>query len=369
MFRSRRITASLAAVGAAAALAACGGASGSGSGSGGSGGSGASASLAGSGNAGNLPTVTMMVGGIDKQIYLPYQLAQDLGYFKKFGVNMQLSTEQDGGVGAEEAMASGQVDMAGAWYVHTIDFQQKGKNVVDVVQLSGAPGEREMCAKGAGVSAASQWKGKSVGVTDIGSGTDNLTEYLAHRAGLTTQQYSRVGVGAGPTFVAALEHQRIACGMTSQPTAGAVQSKGIGTTMINLASVADTKQALGGVYPAAAVLARADWVASHRKVVQDVVDAMVATMHWIATHSAAQIAAKMPPQFVSNGLTTKAAYISELSADKGQFLPNGLMPAGAPQTALAIDRFVGNVTRPVNMPATYTNQYALTANRQLGYVK
>jgi len=92
----------------------------------------------------SLPTVKLMVGGIDKQIYLPYQLAQDLGFYKKYGVNVQLSTEQDGGVGAEDAMASGQVDMAGAWYVHTIDFQQKGKQVVDVVQLSGAPGEREL---------------------------------------------------------------------------------------------------------------------------------------------------------------------------------------------------------------------------------
>src|SRR5205814_1316358 len=89
----------------------------------------------------DLPTVTLMVGGIDKQIYLPYQLAQDLGFYKKYGVNVQLSTEQNGGVGAETAMVSGQVDMAGAWYVHAIDFQAKGKDVVDVVQLSWAPGE------------------------------------------------------------------------------------------------------------------------------------------------------------------------------------------------------------------------------------
>ena len=27
-----------------------------------------------------LPTVSMMVGGIDKQIYLPYQLAESLGF-------------------------------------------------------------------------------------------------------------------------------------------------------------------------------------------------------------------------------------------------------------------------------------------------
>src|SRR5450631_4804616 len=92
-------------------------------------------------NANSIPTVKMMVGGIDKQIYLPYQLAQSLGYYKKFGVNVELSTEQNGGVGAEDAMASGQVDMAGAWYVHTVDFQAKGKDVINLVQLSGAPGE------------------------------------------------------------------------------------------------------------------------------------------------------------------------------------------------------------------------------------
>ena len=87
----------------------------------------------------SLPTVSMMVGGIDKQIYLPYQLAQSLGFYKKYGVNMVLSTEQSGGVGAEDAVASGQVNLAGAWYVHTINFQLKGKAVEDVVQLSGAP--------------------------------------------------------------------------------------------------------------------------------------------------------------------------------------------------------------------------------------
>src|SRR6266571_1301720 len=168
--------------------------------------------------ASGVPTVTLMVGGIDKQIYLPYQLAQNLGFYKKYGVNVQLSTEQAGGVGAETAMVSGQVDMAGAWYVHAIDFQAKGKNVVDVVQLSGAPGEREMCGKSSGVTSPANWKGKSLGVTDIGSGTDELTVYLAARYHLTTKEISRVAAGAGPTFVASLQHDRIACGMTTQPT-------------------------------------------------------------------------------------------------------------------------------------------------------
>jgi len=320
-------------------------------------------------NVSSTPTVTLMVGGIDKQIYLPYQLAQDLGFYKKYGVNVQLSTEQNGGVGAEDAMVSGQVDMAGAWYVHTIDFQVKGKNVVDVVQLSGAPGEREMCNTSSGVTSPADWKGKSVGVTDIGSGTDNLTLYLAARYHLTTSQFNRVAVGAGPTFVASLQHSRIACGMTTQPTVNAIEKLGIGTSVIDLSSTAGAQQWLGGAYPAAGVLARADWVASHQAVVQKVVDALVATMHWINTHSAADIANAMPAAFVSNGLTTKADYIAALAQDKGQFLPDGMMPANGPATALAIDKLAGNVTGPVTIASTYTNQYAIAANKLEGFSK
>ena len=352
-------TASAAAL--AAALAACGSSGSSG------GAAGSSASASNAAGASGLPTVTLMVGGIDKQIYLPYQLAQDLGFYQKYGVNVQLSTEQSGGVGAETAMVSGQVDMAGAWYVHTIDFQAKGKNVVDVVQLSGAPGEREMCATTSGITSPAGWKGKNLGVTDIGSGTDNLTLYLAARYHLTSKEITRVAVGAGPTFVAALQHDRIACGMTTQPTVGAIEKQGIGTSVINLATTGGAQQWLGGAYPAAGVLARADWVASHQAVVQKVVDALVATMHWISTHSAADIASAMPAAFVSNGLTAKADYIAELAQDKGQFLPDGMMPASGPATVLAIEKFIGNVTGPVNLASTYTNQYAIAANKLEGY--
>lgn len=315
--------------------------------------------------AAKLPTVTMMVGGIDKQIYLPYQLAQNLGFFKKYGVNMVLSTEQAGGVGAEDAMVSGQVDLAGAWYVHTIDFQQHGKKVLDIVQLSGAPGEREMCAKGSGVKSPEDWKGKVVGVTDLGSGTDDLTLYLAARYHLTPKQFTRVGVGAGQTLIGSLEHGRIVCGMTTQPTVNAIEKMGIGYSAMDLATGDGVKMWLGGFWPTASVLARADWVQAHPGLTQKVVDAMVATMHWIHTHSAADIADHLPPDFVSNQLSSKQEYIKALAQDKGQFLPDGMMPQGGPQTVLSVEKLAGKIHKPIDLDATYTNKYVIQANALL----
>lgn len=314
-----------------------------------------------------LTNVSLMVGGIEKQIYLPYQLAYNLGFFKKYGINMQLSTESEGGVGAEDAMASGQVDLAGAWYLHAIDFQMHGKGVVDIVQLSGAPGEREMCANGSNITSPAQWQGKSLGVTDLGSGTDDLTLYLAARNHLTTSQINRVGVGAGTTLLAALQHGKVVCAMTTQPTVTAVETQHVGYSAVDLATTEGVQQWLGGTFPTASILARSDWVQSHQQATQGVVNAMVATMHWIATHSATDIANAMPPQFVSNGLITKDAYIAALDKDKGQFLPDGMMPANGPDTVLAVEKLAGKIKGDVDLSTTYTNQYVIAANKLEGF--
>ena len=213
-----------------------------------------------------MPTVKMMVGGIDKQIYLPYELAAELGYYKKYGVNMELSTEQNGGVGAEDAMASGQVDLAGAWYIHTIDFQSKGKDVVDLVQLSGAPGEREMCSTKSGVKSAADFKGKTLGVTDLGSGTDELTQFLASRRASRSKDYHTLAVGAGSTAIAAIQRGSADCVMTTQPTVGALTSKNLATTAVDLATA---KGATRGARRRLAGRGRAraapSWVKSHPK--------------------------------------------------------------------------------------------------------
>ena len=264
-------------------------------------------------------------------------------------------------------MASGQVDMAGAWYIHTIDFQSKGKDVIDVVPLSGAPGEREMCGTNSGVHSAADFKGKSLGVTDLGSGTDELTQFLASKQGISHSGYHTVAVGAGSTAIAGIQRNSVQCVMTTQPTVGALESKHLAYPAIDLATTSGATAALGGAWPAAGVLAQASWVKSHQKAVQSVVDALVATMHWIATHSAAQIADKMPQQFVSNSTITKAQYVAGLQTDKGQFLPDGIMPAGGPKTIYAMEKVLGVNVSGVTLGNTFTNTYAMKANKLEGF--
>ena len=328
--------------------------------------SGSSTSGTAGANGSSPETVKIMVGGIDKQIYLPYKLADQLGFYKKFGVNVELSTEQNGGVGAEDAMISGQVDFAGAWYNHTIELQPKGKEVIDVVQLSGAPGERLMCTPNSGVKSPSDIKGKNMGVTDLGSGTDKLTQFIAHKGGLSTSDYQTVAVHAGATAIAALKQGSADCAMTTQPTVTALTSQKVADTVVDLATTEGAQKALGGAWPAAGLLGRSEWVSTHKDATQRVVNALVATMHWIDEHSAADIANKLPAEYVNNSTITKDQYIAGLTTDKGQFLPDGIMPAGGPATVLDMEKQLGLDTSKVDLSKTFTNDYAQKANTDAG---
>ncbi|MFF4395177.1 hypothetical protein [Streptomyces sp. NPDC001480] len=53
--------------------------------------------------------------------------------------------------------------------------------------------------------------------------------------------------------------------------------------------------------------------------------------------------------------------------DKGQFPPDGITPAGGPKTSLAMETPVGNVQGSVDLSKTFTNDFALPANRSEGF--
>jgi len=84
--------------------------------------------------------IKIMVGGIDKVIYLPAKLTEQLGGFQAEGLNVQLLTEPSGAT-AENVLIAGDVQGVVGFYDHTIDLQTKGKCITSVVQLADVPGE------------------------------------------------------------------------------------------------------------------------------------------------------------------------------------------------------------------------------------
>src|SRR3954469_5648076 len=312
-------------------------------------------------------TVKLMVGGLDKQIYLPAMLAQRLGYYREQGLNVELSDEP-AGVEAANQLLAGKVDGVVGFYDHTLDLQGKGRQTESVVQLLRLPGEAEVCRSDVAgqVSSPADWEDRKLGVTGLGSSTYFLTQYLGTHNGVPTNKITPVAVKAGPTFVAAMKQKAIDCGMTTEPTITAVQEKQLGAPLIDMRTEAGTVQALGGLYPASALYMRNDWVAQNPRTVQKLANALVKTLKYIDTHSAAQITEQMPPDYYAG--VGKDQYIKALDAQKAIFSPDGVMPQGGPETVLKVlSSFDPAVKgKQIDLAKTYTTQFVDNANATLG---
>src|SRR4051812_23836395 len=250
------------------------------------------------GTSGNPKSVSIMVGGLDKVIYLPAELTDRLGYFKQQGLSVKLQS-QPSGANAETALVAGQVDAVVGFYDHTIDLQAKGKCLQSVVQFANVPGEVEVVRNSASIKSPADFKGKKLGITSPGSSTDFLTQYLAGKAGVSSSQFTSVTAGAGATFIAALEQGGIDGGMTTDPTAQQIKEKKLGHVLLDMRTEAGTRAALGGLYPASSLYMDCSYVKKNPETVQKLANAFVKTLGYINDHTGAEIAAKMPSDYAS----------------------------------------------------------------------
>jgi NitT/TauT family transport system substrate-binding protein len=299
----------------------------------------------------------IMVGGLSKQIYLPNMLTQRLGYFSQEGLSVTLIDEASG-QSSEDQVLAGQVDAGSGSYNHTIELQAAGKNMECVVQLDLAPGEAEVVSnKATSIKSPADLAGKNLGITELGSGTQTLTQAILKTAGQNPNNAHWIPVGAGDTFIAAMQQGKIDAGMTTEPTISRVVSSGLGHVLVDLRSPQLTQQALGGNYPFICVFMTNDFVNAHQAVVQKMVNAYVKTLKWIAAHSAADIAAQMPADYYAGN---QDLYVTALNNQKAIFSPDGTMPGDGPQTVLGIEQLIGKVKpgQSIDLSKTYTNQFA-----------
>lgn len=311
---------------------------------------------------GSVTHLSIMVGGLSKQIYLPNMLTQKLGYFTQEGLDVTLIDEASG-QSSEDAVLANQVQAGSGSYNHTIELQAAGKNMECVVQLGIAPGEAEMVSakEAAQIQSAKDLKGKNLGVTELGSGTQTLTTILLHNVGVASNQVHFIPVGAGDTFIAAMQQGHIDAGMTTEPTISRLLSTGVGKVLADLRTPQTTQAALGGPYPFICLFMQNDYVNSHKDVVQKLVNAYVKTLKWMHTHTATQIADMMPPDYYAGN---KDLYVTALQNQLGIFSPDGNMPSGGPEFVLSTENQTNTTVagKQIDLSKTYTNEFTNNAS-------
>jgi len=301
--------------------------------------------------------ITIMVGGINKLIYLPPKLAENLAYFKAEGLDVELQSQQ-AGVDAENELLAGAVQAVVGYYDHSIDLQSKGKEVQSITQLLVVPGGMEMVRSDLAtqVRSMADLKGRTLGVTGLGSSSSFLAQYLASRNGLKTSDYSMLPVGAGNTLIAALKQKRVDVVWTTEPTTSMLLASGEAKVLVDMSSAEGTRTALGGLYPASAVYVQRAWLQTHQAEAMKLTRAFVKTLKYIQTHSAEEIADKMPADYYGGN---KKLYVQALKASLPMYSPDGKMPPEGAEVVLKVmAAFNPNIKgKKIDLSKTYTNEF------------
>ncbi len=277
--------------------------------------------------------VKLAVSNITNQSYIPLLLAQQLGFFKKQGLNVTV-TNVSSGSQTFTMLAAKQVQGVVGFYDHDADLTAKGSPTESVIQLLQAPGMVEMVRtdEAAAITGPGQTSGKNVGVTGLGGSTEFLADYLAaHNGGGTIHA---VGVTSGAPLVAAVKNKQIDAVVTTEPTITSLLSKKLAKIIVDMRSVTGTQAALGGPYPGTALSVQNVWAKANPTTVQKLVNALAEALHYIQQHSAAQIVDQLPATYYAG--PGKAAYTQALANEIGMYSPTGLMPADGPQSVFRV---------------------------------
>src|SRR5689334_25091007 len=268
--------------------------------------------------------VTIAVGGAGCLCYLPTILAQQLGEYKKAGVEVEL-VDFKGGSQSLTAVIGGSADVVSGYFDHCVNLAAKNQALEAFVVYGRYPGLALVVGpKQTGkITKVTDLKDQKVGVSAPGSSTDFFLKYLLSKNGMDPTSASVVGIGLDATAVAAMEHGKVQAAVMLDPAVTLLQSKFKDFKILaDVRTQKDTLNIFGGEYPGGALYTRADWIAKNEATVQKLTNAIIGTLKWIHSHSPEEIMAKMPADLVG---PDKALYVAALKNMIPMYSNNGMM--------------------------------------------
>ncbi|WP_448187441.1 ABC transporter substrate-binding protein [Azospirillum sp. sgz301742] len=300
--------------------------------------------------------IRMAVGGKPLLYYLPLTLAERLGYFKEAGLKVEIS-DFGGGAKSLQALVGGSADAVTGAFDHTIQMQAKNQPIVAVVELGRFPGIVLASVKKAGdIKSVKDLKGKKIGVTAPGSSTNFMVNYLLTQNGLTPEDVSFIGVGGGPSAVAAVKRGDIDAISNLDPVMSQLESDGDLTIIADTRTLEGTKAVYGGQYPAAVLYLKPDFIQQNPNTTQALVNVFVKTLKWLDKASADDVVKVLPEEYF---LGNKDLYKTAFMRSKPTYSPDGRFTREGAEVAYkvlkAFDPAVAGA--PIDVSKAYTDAF------------
>jgi NitT/TauT family transport system substrate-binding protein len=303
--------------------------------------------------------LTLAVGGKTALYYLPLTICERLGYFKEQGLEVTINDFR-GGAQSLQALVGGSVDVVTGAYEHTIRMQAKGQDIKAVIELGRFPGIVVGVRKEKSYKSAADLKDMKIGVSAPGSSTNFFVMYLMSKAGLKPTDASYIGVGIGPSAVAAIKKGEIDALSNLDPMITKLEQDGDIKVVADSRTEEGTRAIFGGSNPAAVMYVKQDFIDKNPATVQALVNAFYKTLQWLDKATPEQIAATVPEDYY---LGDKALYVAAVKANKPVYSRTGVIPPAGMKSAadmlLAFDDELKNAK--VDLAKTFDGRFVATA--------
>jgi NitT/TauT family transport system substrate-binding protein len=308
--------------------------------------------------------VTIAIGGAACLCYLPTVLANQLGEFKKAGVDVEM-VDFKGGSQSLTAVLGGSADVVSGYFDHCVNLASKGQELKSIVVYDRYPGFALVVSpkQTDSIKSVKDLANKRIGVSAPGSSTDYFLKFILKKNGVDPNGVGVIGVGLGASAVAAMEQGSVDAAIMLDPAVTLLGGRNKDLKiLVDTRTQKDTIDVFGGEYPGGALYTKAEWIEKNPKAAQGLVTAIVNTLKWIHSHTPEEIMAKMPDELVGGD---KALYLAALKNTLPMYSETGRMdPKGAQAVLAVFSQSSPDVAKAnIDLSKTYTNQFVEKAGK------
>ena len=308
--------------------------------------------------------VAIAVGGKAAFYYLPLTIAEQLGYFKAEGLDVEIS-DFAGGAKALQALIGGSADVVSGAYEHTINMQSKNQFIQSIVLMGRAP----QISVGVSTRTVPNYKtladlrGKKIGVSAPGSSTNMVVNLLLSRAGVKASEVSYVGVGTSAGALSALRSGQIDAMSNTDPVMTMLEQKGDVKIVSDTRTLKGTQEIFGGPMPASCLYASQEFIQKNPLTCQALADGVVHALKWLQTAGPSDIIRNVPEGFL---LGDRALYLAAFNKVREAISLDGLIPEDGARNALRVVAAHDASLRHASLQVArcYTNDFARRAKER-----
>ncbi len=302
--------------------------------------------------------VVITVNGKAAMPYLPLTVAEQLGYFKAEGLDVEVVEAVPGGPAGDVTCA--QFDQA-------LGMVARGAPVQSFVQLARTPGIALGASARAvpGLRGADDLRGRRIGVPSLGSTSHLVAAAALARAGVPASELTFIPVGGMPSAPQAVRAGQVDALCAPDPALTVLEQRAEVRLVADTRTLRGTQEVFGGPVPGACLYAPVDFLQKYPVTCQALAHAIVHALKWLRTAGPRDMLLTVPDAYL---LGDRAVYLAAFERMRESISPDGLLAPEAAATALRALASFDPVVRAERLePArVFTNEHARRAKERFG---